>query len=376
MKRMTVTFVVLGLLDTGLSTRTNAQAKAIREKMHESPDCSPCIVAKQYLTLGQKGGTHPLQSQVVAMSRLRDSGYVVTQIDGADGRALLFDSTSRYLGTLGRRGSLPGEFAYVRRVVSLGREGLVIVDPALQRVTIVDSAYHLRSQRQLPDIALGFDLIRLDRARKFVSNASLPTRQLAGKPLHVYSDNLSYERSIGPKGALFRIDRARLLRRRLTSSPDGESFWSADPYHYAIEHLRTDGTVLTTIRPQRTWFPELGDRESPEKGAVEPQTEVAAVHESIDKQLWVVILLPDSSWRSAVKTREAVRDGRLRSIFEIENFDKYFDTIVEVFDVNTLKLIASRRFDEAITLSIEDGLFAGRVTEPMDPTLYDCGGSN
>jgi hypothetical protein len=87
-----------------------------------------------------------------------------------------------------------------------------------------------------------------------------------------------------------------------------------------------------------------------------------------DGAIWVLAMVPDSRWRSAVR---ATGEGH----FEITDYGRYTDAIVEVINPRTGELVLSQRFDVAPPWFIGGGKFARYEGEDADDPhfrVYDA----
>jgi len=345
-------FAALVLLGSGSKLYPQGAIRSADSMRSLCPKCS--IVSRPVVTLGDREGPGVLEGSPAYLARDDNGRYFLTQINSRDGRAVVFDSTGANAFRLGSRGTTLGDFKFVRRVLPLG-DNLLVVDPGTLRVSVLDQSARLQSSLLLPDIALGYDIIALHNGHGIVVNASIPTRALAGLPLHLYRSDFNYVRSFTQHGSpSFRVDQSKLLRRKLASSINGTSFWTARQYEYKAQLLDLNGRVLRALAPTRSWFPADSNGDLKTARGEAPSPEIVGLREVKEGFLWVFMLVPDSNWRRAMRSRKIVRGRDTATVNEWPDLDTRFDTVIELFDIRTLALVASTRLPQAVTMIVDD----------------------
>lgn len=92
-------------------------------------------------------------------------------------------------------------------------------------------------------------------------------------------------------------------------------------------------------------------------------------------RIWTAVLVPDPRWRAAEAAPPSGREGRAARALPASEWGKYLDTILEVIDPATARVIVSQRFpgvmggftrDGLLTefRDIEDGLLQAAVSRP------------
>jgi hypothetical protein len=185
-----------------------------------------------------------------------------------------------------------------------------------------------------------------------VFGADIPTPQSVGFPLHVYSGAGRLLRSFGADVAVYRADMPMLIDRRLSMAHRSGTFWAVRTTSYVIEQIDTLGRVLSSWNRAPAWF--RGDEQwRTPSTARPPPAQVTAVYEDRAGRLWVTTLIPDSAWRQSVSD-STMASGK--ASWRIANYDKYFDTVLEVLDPATRRVLASRRLDGCLPFLLDDRL--------------------
>ena len=216
-----------------------------------------------------------LLSRVSAARRLSD-GHVVI-VDAGARELRWFDSTGRHVRTVGRRGSGPGEFGFIGRVVRSPGDTLLIHDGSNRRLTVVApdgeiahavstaALRHLVDNRSIDFSGVLADgrhlgttvMRRTERPGKglFVDSTVvwIVDREMAtADSIAVLYRNQSIVREVHEMGTGF-----ELSTDEIQFSPRGSITVSRDGFHYAsgrtqeIETRAPDGRVTRIIRLDR-----------------------------------------------------------------------------------------------------------------------------
>ena len=252
----------------------------------------------------------------------------------------VFAPQGTYLRTIGRRGSGPGEFLHIWR--------MTIQDDQLH---VFDADNGRRTILRIPD----GKILREDKMRwpainlavlptNVVINANIRTPELAGIPLHRLSQEGEILESFGGDDEVFRTDIAYSGHRVITGS-GMDGLWSSPRTEYVLTRWTLSGERLNTIRRNAEWF-------KPHARTVDfrpdhaPPPLVTQIHEDSSGLLWVLISVADDDWRQALTLRRDHPDG---PTYVPRDMHSYFDTIVEVLDPATGRLLSSARVDRYIT---------------------------
>ncbi|HEU4630222.1 MAG TPA: hypothetical protein VFS08_10800 [Gemmatimonadaceae bacterium] len=175
----------------------------------------------------------------------------------ADDRSqfLPYDARGRLIRVVGRSGEGPGEFRGIFRVTVGPGDTLHVFDDGLARWTVLSPDLKLARTTRLPLVPQRAVLLRSDR---LVVRASIPTRELAGLPLHLVGPDGRVVRSFGATDPEIRRDR-RAASSRVIGRADDASVWSAYVDRYRIERWGIDGRLQLALTRQADWFPRWDD---------------------------------------------------------------------------------------------------------------------
>jgi hypothetical protein len=198
---------------------------------------------------------------------------------------------------------------------------------------------------------------------RVVVNRDLRTPERIGQPLHVVGLDGNIDRSFGSETGLLRPDVPGLTTRSLAVA-SGSAVWAAHAHTYRLELFDiSSGRELMRLTREADWFPD-NERPTTQRpsSSTPPYARVAALHHSSDGLLWVLSAVPDSRWRTAVRSGEG---GHAI----ITDPVRYYDWIIEVFDIKRGRLVISTRFDSHPPWFIGDG-YAAQYREVDDDAYF------
>lgn len=262
----------------------------------------------------------------------------------------VFDSEGSFVRLIGRRGRGPGEYEIPIQMEVRSEDSLVVVDGGLSRITTLAPDLTVARTRPL-GVDHGFSVALLPDERQIVA-ARISTARSVGLPLHLLSKDGRIVRSFGADPPVEDLRNPDVLWRNIAAGQEG-TVWSAELTRYAVEQWDTAGARLITLERDVEWFQahsEYGYAGNPD---LRPQPGLMAVHYDRGGRVWTAINIADEEWRSAVGQRREA-SGRRRWV--VEDFNKYYDGVVEILDPTAQKVIGSTRFDERVLGFAGDGL--------------------
>lgn len=348
-RRASCALLLIGSASMTIAAATRLGSQPVL-RIDEKPSCATCDII---LTLGPRLGAEEGPGALVAepsslASDARGRFYVTTFSTAQP--PLVFDRNGAFIQELGRRGPGPGEFLLARYLVVGPGDTVYVTDAQAGRMSVFSPRLEFMRSPSDATVARAASFEVLANGAIVVAT-DVPTRNRIGFPLHLYGRGLDFVRSFGSDRPSFDPRHPLLARRRLRRSHDG-GVWSARATEYVIDRFDPSGGL--TLRLERTarWFP-------PHKGTnlsedPEPKPRIMAIAEDSLRRLWVLAVVKDEQWRSALGYTLPSRLGGGRSpIPVIVDEDRYFDTVIEVIDVASRSLVSSRRFPEAIAFMID-----------------------
>jgi hypothetical protein len=324
-----------------------ASAQSSTRAVVQSSDLTPCAgctlraVPVGVIGAVEREGAY-LASRPSAVARTTRGDFIVM----AGGPPQLFDSTGKYLRTIGRRGDGPGEFSHALHV-GIGRGDTVFFN---DRQTVSVFAPDFSFVRQLHPAHNLTGMIALPSGG-FAWYATV--RDEIGAPLvHVAGRDGNLLRSFGPRVDSVVRGRARLRSPAAIVHGAGGTFWTVPWTPYELTQWSPDGRALATLRRNVPFHGHgpLELSEPPAERPFPPQPQVTAAHQDQRGLMWTAVLVGVRDYWRGPKTAE--------------NLNQAFESIVEVIDPNSGELIATTKVPGAVGWIFPNGIL---VTDWFGP---------
>ena len=311
-----------------------------------NPACPSCkIVLDPVVTLGRSGDPPLTRLTRVAVDS-RGQFYAAPTYNR--GEIAMYDAGGRFVRKFGRPGQGPGEFGGPIHMLRVGPGDSIHVFEGPRHTVLAPALRAFGSVRLLP--VLLNDLAFLADGR-MVAQQMVVGRGGIGQPLHVIGDGGRIAQSFAGTD---KWDPARLYSGIRPIAPaSGNRVWSAHTGAYRVELWEPAGSNSLILVRDASWFQpwEQVIRRSAE-GRERPR--IVDVAEDRQGRLWVSILVRDPKHRRSRETREV-------PLTEVDA-NAEFDTVLEVLDPRSGRLLARTRFEQIIPAFIGDGsvVFARR----------------
>lgn len=300
--------------------------------------CGGCsISAIRGTTMGELEGPASFLGDPPARQDSRGRFYFAGNMAGG---VQVFDSAGSYLRTIGRRGPGPGEFEIISAIAIDRADTVYVFDERYRRVTVISPDHEMVRIAKVPAVPPSSSHAFLPDG-KFVIGSMLLTREHVGYPLHVLDRDFAIERSFGADSGAFLVKDQLKYARAVTAGPDGE-VWSAHLLDYVLEQWGRDGKKIREIRPEVDWFPPSSPQRPWREGEPlpPPPPHIVAVDRDGDGYVWVLVRIVDRNWKSP---RVVPAGGGMHRAIDEQSMDEAYDTMIEVFDEETGRRIASVR---------------------------------
>ena len=309
------------------------------------PTCSECrIVVEPYLTLG--GDPSPgIGSPFFCMARDALGRFWVA---GTSERDIgVYSADGKLVRTLGRLGQGPGEFRTMSHILSRGQT-VSVLDPGNLRETVYDMEFNVVRTIPLPayvNAAVTFD----DSLSLY--NINLWTPDKVGYTLHLVDRTGRVVLSLGYDGKVVRRDLP--VGYRSLAAASGGGFWAARTTEYELEKWTIAGERRLSIARSVPWF-----RAHDGTALTPPLPWITAIWEDSEGLLWVAIHVAAPDWE-----RAAVMRGDL--LVNVSDHNAFYDTILEVIDIQRREVLASTRVDPWLRQPLGGGLIASYKEDEM-----------
>jgi hypothetical protein len=260
----------------------------------------------------------------------------------------VFDSSGRFVRTLGRIGDGPGELRVPSSLAIDRGDSITVVDARSSKLSVFEPGGRFAHSLTILPTATLF-------AAAFLPSGSLVGvggRAGSGTPFHVVGSNGRVIRSFGNAGAAL---------PSIAAGSDG-SIWAAYNWH-RIDHFDSTGTLLARYTIDADWFPPgNGDWTVNPKDPPPAETRKISVDES--GLVWVFTYVPRDDWSKAVRPAGGGRGG-----YEYDAFLAYA-TRIEILDPVNRRLLVSQTVPLFITHALVGNFVAAyEETEAGIPTI-------
>lgn len=248
----------------------------------------------------------------------------------------IFDQSGKFLRTLGRTGSGPGEYVQPYDMADVGHDSIVVFDGDGLRVSVLDA-----SLRYIRSVTMPFEMhspIVISWPDTVLASGILPTPGQAGWPLHLVSfqgRQPTVLASFGLTDGELRPDGVARTWHWFTSSDAGK-VWAAWMYGYSLSEWDARGRVIRALERKPRWFSasspsSLGTPTTP------PPPFVAGIQQDRAGLVWVLVHTPAPTWREAwPKLSPETREVSSRMIAK----ERMYSTIIEVIDPRIGRVVA------------------------------------
>jgi hypothetical protein len=115
-----------------------------------------------------------------------------------------------------------------------------------------------------------------------------------------------------------------------------------------VELYDLSGNLVKALRRDPDWFPPM--RALPKYGPRNPPSpQTASVEQTGDGLVWVAVNVADREWWRGLGP---LREGESGSWYDVDRIQRFYDTVIEVLDPRSDRLVAVTRVDAALTALI------------------------
>lgn len=338
-------------LAAGAAAPVDAQPLTV----HDRPQCSSCRIVRHTIrVIGRNAQEAELSPEgLIGALPLPDGGFV--GLAAGSGPPIHFPAAGGPR-LVGRRGRGPGEFISPAAIVPWDGDSLLVYDQTGRWTILSPGAEFVR---QAPGEVVNAQSLVATGRGTLIANRR-------GGFFEVLDRDGKVVRIIGQRPAAARMFPADQGPRFLAT--DGATLWTV-PFigRYQIEawDLAT-GALRRRLERRASFYP-------PYERGVMPTPEVApspgAQGLFFDGEvLWVLIGVADRTWRRGLASRPVRAEGGVM-VYPITDIGKAVDTVVEAWDPETGRLLASARFGEHLNALLPHGRLAIHLAEGPDGAM-------
>ncbi|MDE2653907.1 MAG: hypothetical protein OXI71_08840 [Gemmatimonadota bacterium] len=310
--------------------------------------CVDCLVLEHEFRIGSVAGPGFISGRGGEDQIVRDGSgnYWLGQREHMN----VYGPGGEFIRTVGREGEGPLEFQYAYPFHADAAGNVHVWDPLNLRVTIISPDFALVDEKPLSGRQIN-DMIAIDDGSLYVMQSWSSDAASLGQPLQIVDGRevlVSFGAEYGPADDPSDFDPLDL--RFAAAAPDG-SILAAHREEYRIEAWSRDGRLLGSLTG-----PDLENTPF-ERGMVTPENplpnHLSDMHIDASGRAWVSLWLRRADW---VENSEEDPEGGLMPVdMDLLN---WFQSRIDLVDLETCTLLASHEQDPFFLDFIEDGLVA------------------
>jgi hypothetical protein len=292
------------------------------------PDCPDCKIELTHIvTLGDSTDTASVQPNAAGrecmVGKLSTGEFVLSGVAGG-GFLNIYSATGQPVRTIGRKGAGPGEFRFPLRVAVGSGDSLYVIDDGNARIQVVSATGAYVRVFATRDRYRSFTLLPDDKLLLF----RLPTSR-DDRLFHEF-DRAGHE--VMAFGAPTQPDSTLELENWLVASAPQGRFWTASHWSYELRRWSGPDSLDLTVERRADWFASPSVFSADVYVTIPPPPMLLHAWEDDANRLWTYTAVPDPNWKPGMGMRVTP-----------EWQAKTFDTIVEVIDLSSGRLLGSYR---------------------------------
>lgn len=284
------------------------------------------------------------------------NGWTIVAPGLGDSAIGVFDSAGRFVRQVGRLGPGPQEFSSIKSIAPGSVRAALVLHG---RLSLLDDDFKVRRSLTLPEANSVFRAVGLSDSRFVLNNYSpaYPPFIQVDSSLRLIRTFESIRRPSGNDP-----DESQYV---MTAAPNG-GLWVAPMYYdYWIQLIDSAGSSRSVIGGWPDWYFEYDTNwvRAWATGRASAPPRVIAVHLDDDGLLWVLTIVAADSEPveapSASSGNSSERESRPDPAAR-----RPVNSIIEIIEVDSARLLVSRRFDRILTGITPDGRLTGHTTSP------------
>lgn len=346
-RRLRVMLIALPLMFHALAGSVSAQVGDIR--VSGAAKCEDCRIELEHVvTIGSPDDEH-LYDQFSALTRGPGPFYFVAN-SFTPGVVLVYDSTGTYKNAIGRQGSGPGEIAGNANISVTPEDSLYVANQGRTTIFSLPGGVATRSWNH------GVNVWSVSTLKDGISAATLAPNS-ALETVRIFNADGSRRASIYFEGTLQHHEQ---LPQRTHSAGDTLLLVS-DVGRYRFRAFDLDGHPRWTFEREVEWFQPYSRQPQGALISVPSLPNVVGAWVQSDRFLWVLLERAAANWRPLEGGLERGKEG---------DFNTVFGSHLEVIDLHTGQVVASRRTNWLIPVAEAEGQPYVRTVHTSDVGHY------
>ena len=320
-----------------------------------APDCRIELEHVVRITDADEPGILP--TSTVWIQETEAGTFVSVSPDGT--QIAEFGLDGRLTGVIGRAGQGPGEFVRLRTLIPGPGDTLFAPDFGQGRILMFGPDRALAGTLPMPFFPPP-GLVMPDGS--LLVAAQIRRSETIGYPMHVVDREGRVVRSFGTDEPQYRPDLNHILTRKVALGRDG-TVWAMAPARYILERWDpSTGERLQSTRIPSDWFRESTEPYPDE--TVRPPPLVYGLWEDEDGLVWIIVQDADADWAPPPRANE-------ERPFDLQEHSRFFDSMIEVVDPGSGRVLASRRFSQVLWFRPPSGILVSRPDTILTTVAYD-----
>ena len=355
---------IAALLFVAAAPTASAQSLTMRS-ISPDPTCRCSIILRRVAVLGDD---EQAELAIAIGSRITRDSRKVFHVAPSHTMGIVarFDSTGKPLSTLGTPGRGPGELTRIRHALVTRGDSVLVYD---DRVSLFGPDGRFVRSGVPPGSARAFQFVALDDGRVVLNNY-FPTRAA----FVLLDESFAVVREFGPRTPDDNQVDSDAIQFAMAPLPGGRLLGVAQRYRFAMTIWDSTGREVRRFDREPAWFPRY-DFATVRTAARTPGSGqlpfVTSIRVDAEGRAWVVALVPDPKWpkpraRPARAGEEAPWSPPL-----VADYPRRNDTVIEVIDLATGRVLISQRFDGFVPGIMEGGLMYGVRDTPGGLLVLD-----
>lgn len=319
----------------------------------DQPSCRACriVVGPRQLSIGDTSASVPPLSGLVT-SVAGGRFYLAGARAGAP---LVFDAAGRFVRPLARTGAGPGEIRLATAIVTGPGDSVAVYDGGTGRVQVFDRDLRFARGFGLAQSVAHGGLLWRQGDEPFVASGLRPTPSDIGYTIHLYGGDGSHRRSVAESTApIVPGDRSasafahlRLLQEMTRDRIISVSASAIGGYSIEVLDLAS-GLAL------HRWRRLSGDFEIEAGGPFPPR--VTAARMDSTGRPWTLVTVRAPNWERGAKVVVIGSGRQVERGYQVVDRNLISDSVIEVIELQSGRLIARERFDRAYVALLPGGL--------------------
>lgn len=353
------------LLATFAAAALPAQPATRHRDVDGRASCASCVIERvRVARIGGAGDSlhFTVYGRISLAVDSRGRIYLGPQRPAGAAGVTVFDQRGRAMRSMLPRGGGPGESYGPELFVVGAGDSLHVLDAG--RASVFAPNHQLTRSGGWPPVTATSAAVL--RSGNIVISGNLATADGAGFPAHLVSPAGNVIRSFGARAPAVRAEDDLWFARSVAAGAGDSTVWISNLVAYRMEQWDVRGRLVQSLSRDVSWFRPLAPGTANYSRDTGPGPTQGSVWQDSAGFVWTRISVTDPNWRSAGQQLGGEGGVAIRSS---NDFNGVYDTVIEVIDPGSARLVASQRFPEGMKGFVAGG-FAFSAMEDANGIPY------